>query len=258
MPKQRNQGWADRIANLSNDDLIKLDSLIQAQLKVRGLDRPPWEASGELKKQDMGSAMFQDRLSDKAPFEGPGGVSELVHIWVDGSFDKKSKAYSYGMVIESPDGDDKFYARRFPEDGASGMNNVAGELAGARAALDYACDHKIGSIVIHHDYTGIGEWADGHWRAKNPYTQAYQSLVSGLRSQGMKIEFRHVSGHTGVAQNEKCDELAKHVLGIELSRDYKVQAAEPYQSRAEKSATIQSAIAKAASDYGFAGEQMQI
>ena len=45
------------------------------------------------------------------------------------------------------------------------MRNVAGEIKGSEAAMQYALDHKIPSIIIYHDYQGIASWCNGDWKA---------------------------------------------------------------------------------------------
>lgn len=272
MPDDKNQlSFAGIIDRMDDKQLRELHQLVTEKMQSRGLQSFPREEKPAQRPvqrpyDGLGSSPGV-RLHNRAafasvPIQRPQPAQQPVqsgptHIWVDGSYDKKSKGYSYGMVVEHQGGDDELFARKFPEDAASSMNNVAGELAGATAALHYAKDHGLKEVVIHHDYTGIGEWADGRWKAKNPHTQAYKSLVESMRQTGLNVTFSHVSGHTGVAQNEKCDELAKHALGIELSTDPAVQAATGYQSASDKSQTIQSAIAKAAQDYNFDG-QMQL
>ena len=63
------------------------------------------------------------------------------------------------------------------------MHNVAGEIKGSEAAMQYAVDHNIPEITIYHDYEGIAKWCTGAWKATKPGTIAYQSLLPGSREE---------------------------------------------------------------------------
>ena len=56
------------------------------------------------------------------------------------------------------------------------MRNVAGEIKGSEAAMQYALDHRIPSIIIYHDYQGIASWCNGDWKANKPGTIAYRDF----------------------------------------------------------------------------------
>ena len=241
------------IRAMSDEDLTKLNTQVNMVVRERGLDEPPFdpdppEESRQRQRQPEAAKVEKAGPSEQEAQAARGGSAV---IYVDGSYDKKSEGYAYGMVVKREGQVDSYYAKAFPKDGASSMHNVAGELAGAEAAVRYGLDHGLTELKICHDYTGIGEWADGHWKANNPYTQGYKALVASAREKGLDITFEHVKGHTGQLDNEKCDELAKHALGIERSRDPMVQHAKPYESESEKAQTKQEAIGKALETYGL-------
>ena len=93
------------------------------------------------------------------------------------------------------------------------MRNVAGEIKGSEAAMQYALDHKIPSIIIYHDYQGIASWCNGDWKANKAGTIAYRDFIV-RRKNGFTLKFRKVKGHSNDKYNDMVDELAKEALGI--------------------------------------------
>ena len=77
-----------------------------------------------------------------------------AEIFVDGSYNAKNKSYAYSMVIADNKGL-HYFSRAFPEDDKSSMRNVAGEIVGAQAGMQYALDNNLKSINIIYDYAGI-------------------------------------------------------------------------------------------------------
>lgn len=133
-------------------------------------------------------------------------------FYVDGSYDKDTGRFSYGVVVLADDGGVACtLSKAFENNGMSSMNNVAGEIMGATAAIKYAVTHGAEEIMIYHDYQGIASWPDGTWRAKNAYTQSYRDYVRNVRM-ATPVRFVKVNAHTGVEYNELADRLAKNAL----------------------------------------------
>ena len=135
-----------------------------------------------------------------------------AEIYVDGSYNIKTKQYAYGMVVIDQKGIHCFN-KAFSPDDKSSMRNVAGELAGAQAGMQYALDNNLKSVNMIYDYAGIEAWCTGSWRAKNQHTQSYKQFYDEA-SKKINIDFTHVKGHTGVEGNEICDSLAKYALNL--------------------------------------------
>ena len=93
------------------------------------------------------------------------------------------------------------------------MHNVAGEIKGSEAAMQYAVDHNIPEITIYHDYEGIAKWCTGAWKATKPGTIAYQSFYREAVKK-VKVHFVKVKGHSNDKYNDMADQLAKKALGI--------------------------------------------
>lgn len=96
--------------------------------------------------------------------------------YVDGSFDKVSGDFSYGMVILYR-GEEMAFCERIQDKELAQMHNVAGEIKGAEAAMRYAVENGIERIVIYHDYEGIAKWCNGAWRANKEGTKAYRPIM---------------------------------------------------------------------------------
>jgi len=154
----------------------------------------------------------EDYLEDN--FSGKGGLKEqdCVKIYVDGSYNHATGEFSYGMVVLKEDGEET-YNCRFRDKELSSMRNVAGEIKGAEAAMQYALDQGIPAIEIYHDYEGIAKWCLGEWKANKEGTRAYKAFFDRVSSR-VAVRFVKVTGHSNNKYNDMADELAKEALGI--------------------------------------------
>ena len=139
-------------------------------------------------------------------------TENAVEIYVDGSYHAATKEFSYGMVV-LVDGKEEKFSQKMTDPELAQMRNVAGEIKGSEAAMQYALDHKIPSIIIYHDYQGIASWCNGDWKANKPGTIAYRVFYREA-SRKIKIQFRKVKGHSNDKYNDMVDQLAKEALGI--------------------------------------------
>ena len=139
-------------------------------------------------------------------------AEDAVEIYVDGSYHAATKEFSYGMVVLI-DGKEEKFSHKMTDSELAQMRNVAGEIKGSEAAMQYALDHEIPSIIIYHDYQGIASWCNGDWKANKPGTIAYRDFYRQA-SQKVNIQFRKVKGHYNNKYNDMVDRLAKEALGI--------------------------------------------
>lgn len=146
-------------------------------------------------------------------------VTGGVEIYVDGSYHEKH--YSYGVVILTEDKEIHLQGVGNDPDMVS-MQNVAGEVMGATAAIQWAIDNNIPKIVIHHDYAGISEWATGAWKRNKTGTEAYYNFCRNARDK-VNVQFVKVKGHSNNFFNDVADGLAKIALGIGSSLSKKVK-----------------------------------
>ena len=157
-------------------------------------------------KEYLGIAVTADDMQEDGPSAG------AVEIYVDGSYHAATKEFSYGMVVLI-DGREEKFSQKMTDPELAQMRNVAGEIKGSEAAMQYALDHEIPSIIIYHDYQGIASWCNGDWKANKPGTIAYRDFYQKAK-QKVNIEFRKVKGHSNDKYNDMVDELAKEALGI--------------------------------------------
>ncbi len=140
------------------------------------------------------------------------GGGEWAKAYVDGSFDKSTGDFSCGAVLFL-DGEEVTFSRRFTDPELSSMHNVAGEIMGALTVIRYCLEHHIKALEIHHDYEGVGRWADGSWKANKPGTKSYAAECRAAMEH-MKLRFVKVKGHSGDKYNDMADSLAREALGL--------------------------------------------
>lgn len=135
-----------------------------------------------------------------------------ISAYVDGSYDVSTGRYSGAAVILLGDNDIVELSKACKDD-SSKLRNVAGELLGAELAIEYCKERGISKLAIHHDYEGVGAWADDVWKAKLPETKAYRNYVFDSR-EVLDIKFIKVKGHSGNEYNDRADYLASKALSI--------------------------------------------
>ena len=94
------------------------------------------------------------------------------------------------------------------------------EMTAAIKALRYALNLPVAPVTLHTDSSylinGITKWVKG-WKAKDWKTlqkkdvlnkDLWQELDDLVESFGKPIAWKHVSGHVGIAGNERADEIA--------------------------------------------------
>ena len=133
--------------------------------------------------------------------------------YVDGSFEKDSGVYGYGVVFIEKNGNIEEYFDSGREESYQSMRNVSGEILGALKAASLAVEKGYSSIAIFHDYQGIASWAKGEWKCNKEKTIEYREKMLSYQKQ-IKITFHKVLAHSGDYFNERADILAKQAVGI--------------------------------------------
>lgn len=136
-------------------------------------------------------------------------VDTELSAYVDGSYNKATEEFSYGIIILEK-GNVIFKEKKGFKNGFSSMRNVAGEVYGSTRAIEYALKQSK-SISIYYDYMGIEHWAENSWKAKNELTKKYQSYAAKAIER-IEIKFVKVKAHTGDYYNEMVDRLAKEAI----------------------------------------------
>lgn len=135
--------------------------------------------------------------------------------YVDGSFEKDSGVYGYGVVFIEKNGNIEEYFDSGREESYQSMRNVSGEILGALKATSLAVEKGYSSIAIFHDYQGIASWAKGEWKCNKEKTIEYREKMLEFQKK-LKISFHKVQAHSGDHFNERADLLAKQAAGISI------------------------------------------
>lgn len=137
---------------------------------------------------------------------------DTIVAYVDGSYNGSADEFSYGMVILEH-GNEYKYSQKIIDKELAAMNNVAGEIKGAEAAMKYALEKGFKKVIIYHDYEGIARWCLGDWKTNRKGTKDYKAFYDSIKDR-LQVQFVKVAGHSGDKYNDMADELAKQALGI--------------------------------------------
>lgn len=166
----------------------------------------------EKREEPVSEDAIQEALFQKYPTE--------AIAFVDGSYQKESGTYGYGVVFflkkelrakregrieEKGSGTEEAYRE---------MRNVSGEILGACRAVELALQYDLHSLSIFHDYQGISSWAKGEWKCNKEKTKAYRKFMQDAEKK-IRLEFVKVPAHSGIYYNELADRLAKEAVGIQ-------------------------------------------
>ena len=159
---------------------------------------------------------FETR-ADAEAFMAGGEAAHQTRIgaavaYVDGSFDVKTKRYSYGMVIMY-NGRETTENEAFDDESLADMRNVAGEIEGSKAAMLWCIEHAVAELDLFYDYAGIEKWCTGEWKTNKPGTIAYKEFYDWAKDR-VSVSFIKVKGHSGDKYNDMADKLAKEALGF--------------------------------------------
>ena len=128
---------------------------------------------------------------------------QTVTVYTDGACTGNPGPMGIGVVILLPDGK----RHEMAEFLGHGTNNIA-ELTAIQRAVEAAPTDR--PLRIHTDSSYAIGVLSKNWKAK-----ANQELILAIKSQ-MKARGRialiKVAGHSGVPENERCDELARNAI----------------------------------------------
>lgn len=153
-------------------------------------------------------SIIQDTFCKKINSNSP---TEAV-AYVDGSFNIATEQFGYGVVFFH-NGEEIHLSDSFNNKDMASMRNVAGEIYGSMAAMEYAIKHEITSLSIFYDYMGISKWCTGEWKANKPGTIAYKNFYDKVIER-LTVNFQKVKGHSGDKYNDLADILAKKACGV--------------------------------------------
>lgn len=133
---------------------------------------------------------------------------DTVEAYVDGSFHKASKRYSFGAVLLKDGEVIETLQRAGDNPRYQDSWQIAGEVFGTLHAILWAINHGYKKIIVYYDYAGIEHWALGNWRTNKPVSMDYAETFKKLAPK-IDIQFVKVKAHSGVEFNEMADQLAK-------------------------------------------------
>ena len=161
-------------------------------------------------ENDLGKNPQKEMLQAKGVNNQTFREEETMIAYVDGSYNIKTKEFSYGMVILYQNEEKKF-ASKVENPSLASMRNVAGEIKGAEMAMRYAIEQGCKHLVICHDYEGISRWCLGEWKTNKEGTKAYKAYYDSIKDR-LCVTFQKVKGHSGDKYNDMADALAKSAI----------------------------------------------
>jgi ribonuclease HI len=194
---------------------LALDPGGRAEMKYRESDTKSYRPSAANLSPDEGGtaeavsmpgpAARPSASTSKPRVKDSGAAGSAVELWTDGACSGNPGPMGIGVV--AIDGGKR---RELGEYLGVGTNNIA-ELTAIDRALDLAgADARTRRIRVYTDSAyAIGVLSKG-WKAK-----ANQELIARMRRRLASlpdVEFVKVSGHAGVPENERCDELARNAI----------------------------------------------
>jgi ribonuclease HI len=133
-------------------------------------------------------------------------LPEAIHVYTDGACTGNPGPMGVGVVILDPSHPGA-QRRELSDYLGMGTNNIAELTAIKRGISDLPRQRP---VILYTDSSyAIGVLAQG-WRAR-----ANQELVLGMRQllgEFHQLYFIKVAGHSGVPENERCDELARAAI----------------------------------------------
>lgn len=158
-------------------------------------------------KEEAEAYLAGDMAEEAAPLD----AADALTAYVDGSYAPfLPDRYAYGAVFLY-EGKTETEGRRFIDPENAAMRNVAGEVAGARRAMEVCLERGIPRLELYYDYAGLEKWCTGEWQANRPGTKALRAYYDSIRDR-LAVHFHKVKSHTGVRYNELADHLAKEAL----------------------------------------------
>ena len=127
------------------------------------------------------------------------------HAYVDCSF--IDGRVGYGAVILKDGNVVAEISGLVDTEDAFSSRQVGGEIQAVIETLKWCKNNNIDEIAIFYDFQNIEKWATGEYKTNTPMTKGYKKAIDEC---GISINWVKVKSHTGVAYNDRADELAKN------------------------------------------------
>ena len=158
---------------------------------------------------ELGSVLSQETPVHSEEHK-PQSDEEHAVAYVDGSYNAASHTFAYGVVMFW-NGEEFHMSEQVKDENLVDMRNVAGEICGAKAAMQFALEKDCKELVIYHDYEGIAKWPLGMWKTNKEGTAAYKRYYDEVK-ETLLVKFVKVKGHSNDTYNEMADQLAKAAI----------------------------------------------
>lgn len=141
------------------------------------------------------------------------------HVFVDGSFNTKTKTYGYGGILFCNKGVYTFKGKgqdkRF-----QALGSLSGELLAATEAIKLAIEIGLEEITIMYDCEAIELYSQRKPKGNVAQSQ-YKNFIDNNKN-SLRIYFKKVKAHDGIEGNEMADILAKSASGAKLKTKEKM------------------------------------
>lgn len=139
------------------------------------------------------------------------------HAYVDGSYSVRCpEGVAIGIAMIDNLGNkykcSKFYVS--PE--LATHRNVGAEVLAAYIAARVAVKMNCKHLVIHYDYSGIGNWMNGSWSANTEMSKTYVKEMNKMKEL-INISFKYVRGHSGNRWNDAADKFANEAIANRIN-----------------------------------------
>lgn len=169
--------------------------------------------SEQLSIFDMASDSATPISNEKVPdVDKPFSNFIKAVAYVDGSYNITTKEFGYGVVMFH-NGEEIHLSQSYKDEEMAQMRNVAGEIYGSMAAMEYAIKNNVKTLTIYYDYMGISKWCTGEWKTNKKGTILYKKYYDQAKKK-VNISFEKVKGHSGDKYNDLADSLAKNACGV--------------------------------------------
>lgn len=186
-----------------------------AYLDLEGRQMSLFDMNTETSLDNRPDTIPNDSYSKSVTIDSDAPVTTAAKAiaYVDGSFNTETNCFGYGVVMFH-NCTETHMSQSYNDENMAAMRNVAGEIYGAMAAMEYAMENDIKKLTIYYDYMGIAKWCTGEWKTNKDGTIAYKKFYDKIRKK-VDITFEKVKGHSGDKYNDLADKLAKKACGIE-------------------------------------------
>ena len=132
-----------------------------------------------------------------------------IVAYTDGSGSEKTCGFGVVLLYQDPEGDLRKFHEEYGNLGQHSSRQIAGEIEAAIVAIKYALDNSANTLKIVHDYTGIGCWPRGEWKAKDADAKRLVEWNGMATDCGLEVTYEWTRGHQSDNKwNEYADKLA--------------------------------------------------